>query len=114
PEVRPIGSLRTRLLLAAGDLDEARRAARRRAATESSYLTEFDDITRVRVLLADGGDALDLIDALLAAAEDGGRRGSVVELLVLRALALARAGRDGDALDALREAVTRAEPEGFV
>jgi LuxR family transcriptional regulator, maltose regulon positive regulatory protein len=113
PEVRPIGSLRARLLLAAGDLDGAR-AWTRRPAGGRGYLDEFDAITRARVLLADGGDAVGALDDLLTAAEDGGREVDVVELLVLRALALAAAKRTEEAVTALDRAVTLGEREGFV
>ena len=52
--------------------------------------------------------------ACCGAAEEGDRGGSVLELLVLRALALHKTGRTEDALDALRRAVAFAEPEGYV
>jgi len=113
PEVRPIGSLRARLQLAAGDREGAR-AWTRRPEGDRGYLDEFDATTRARVLLADGGDAVGRLDDLLAAAEDGGREGVVVELLVLRALALAAAGRSEDAVTALGRAVSLGEREGFV
>jgi LuxR family maltose regulon positive regulatory protein len=113
PEVRPIGSLRARLLLAAGDLDGTRAWTRRREGARG-YLDEFDAITRARVLLADGGDALGCLDDLLVTAADGAREGDVLEVLVLRALALAAVGRTEDAVTALDRAVALAEREGFV
>jgi LuxR family transcriptional regulator, maltose regulon positive regulatory protein len=61
-----------------------------------SYLREFEHITLARVLLARHAtepagrslhEAPRLLERLLQAAEDGGRIGSVVEILVLQALA---------------------------
>jgi LuxR family maltose regulon positive regulatory protein len=59
-------------------------------------------------------DATRLLERLLPAAEDGARRGSVIEVLVLQALAH-QARRDVPAaLAPLRRALTLAEPEGSV
>ena len=60
------------------------------------------------------GTAVDLLARLLAAAEDGGRTGSVIEILIVQALAL-RARKDvPEALLSLDRAVALAEPEGYV
>jgi LuxR family maltose regulon positive regulatory protein len=123
PNVRPIAALRARALLVAGRRADALEWARRSSldvTDELSYLREFDHITLVRILLADPSDskrvadATQLLDRLLTDAEQGGRGGSVLELLVLRSLALQVTGRADAALDALRRAVTLAEPEGYV
>jgi LuxR family maltose regulon positive regulatory protein len=68
-----------------------------------------------RILLARrDSDVLDLIDRLLAAADEGGRGRSAIELLALRSLAHdARGDRQGS-LATLEEALVRAEPEGYV
>lgn len=112
PEVRPIPSMRARQRIAAGQLAAARQELDRRPPGGDAYLAEYDRISRVRLLLAAGrGDAAhDEIDSLLRSAETGGRGGSVIELLVLRALA----GRGPQALDDLRRAVGLAEDEGYV
>jgi len=55
-----------------------------------------------------------LLERLQAAAEGGGRAGRLLEILVVRALALQRGGRADDALDVLQTAVDLAEPEGYV
>src|SRR5215208_5419505 len=44
----------------------------------------------------------------------GRRRGSVIEILALRALALQARHESGDALAALERALVLAEPEGYV
>ena len=70
------------------------------ADDDLSYLREFEHITLARVLLAShratDAKSLDqaaaLLDRLLAAAEAGGATGSVIEILVLQALAQQAAG----------------------
>lgn len=125
PEVRPIASLRTRMLIAAGRLDEAHANERRRAAVaaaptdEFPYLAEYDRITHARLLLADGtaagaAQARALLDRLIEATEHGQRQGVLVELLVLRSLAAHREGRHADALAWFARAVALAEPQGLV
>ena len=59
-------------------------------------------------------EAVALLERLLAAAEAGGRERSVVEVLVLLAIAHRALGDDAKALTALRQAMTLAEPEGYV
>jgi LuxR family maltose regulon positive regulatory protein len=54
------------------------------------------------------------MDRLYLAAEAGGRRGSAVEILVLQALAYQLYGDISAALVALQQALTLAEPEGYV
>ena len=55
-----------------------------------------------------------LLDRLLEAAEDGGRMGRAIEILVLQALALEAQGDVPGALNPLARALTLAEPEGYV
>jgi LuxR family maltose regulon positive regulatory protein len=87
------------------------------------HLREFEHVTLARTLLAlsaRGGsghspaDAVRLLRRLLQAAEDGQRNGSVIEILVLQALALQVQGDTAGALAALRRALALAEPEGYV
>ena len=54
------------------------------------------------------------MERLLLAAEEGGRTGRVIEILVLRALAHQALGDIPAALGFLDRAVTLAEPEGYV
>jgi LuxR family maltose regulon positive regulatory protein len=114
---------RARIWLAQEDLASALRWAdeyRQIGATE--YIREFEDCTLARVLLADDrpGEALVLLDGMAPLAEDGGRRGTLIEILVLRALArqaLAEAsaalGEQDAALDDLARALDLAEPERY-
>jgi LuxR family maltose regulon positive regulatory protein len=55
-----------------------------------------------------------LLERLLQAAEAGERTGSVIEILVLQALAHETQGDISAALGALQQALTLAEPEGYV
>ena len=88
-----------------------------------SYLHEFEHITLARVLLAQHAthgaegslqDATRLLERLLPAAEAGGRLGSVIEILVLQAVAHQAWGDLAAGLASLQRALTLAEPEGYV
>ncbi|WP_442542499.1 LuxR C-terminal-related transcriptional regulator [Arthrobacter sp. KN11-1C] len=126
PEVHPVAAVRARTWISHRKTSDALRWARERgisAEDDLSYLHEFEHITLARALLVqDGpvpsenpvGRAIALLERLLRAAEEGGRTGTVVELLVLTALAHQKAVDDGGALEALERAVALAEPEGYV
>jgi LuxR family maltose regulon positive regulatory protein len=118
PEVRPIAALRARVWVAQGRHDDALGWARERGLSvddDLGYLREFEHVTLARALLARHPDeAVRFLERLLAAAEEGRRAGSVVEILVVLALAH-QAGEDrAAALAALAQALTKAEPEGYV
>ena len=126
PDVRPIAALRARVLLAQGDIGGALAWARERDLAvddDLSYVREFEHVTLCRVLIARHltdrqasflHDAARLLERLLAAAEEGERRGSLVEILVLRALAQQAQGDVPAAVGSLERALTLAEPEGYV
>ena len=119
PNVRPVPAVRARVRIAQGESGEALGWARERglsAADDLSYLREFEHITLARVLLAEGSgqEATRLLERLLRAAEEGQRTGSVIEILVLQALAHQARDDIPAALASLRRAVTLAEPEGYV
>ena len=59
-------------------------------------------------------EAMGLLERLLQAAEEGERTGSVIEILVLQALAHQMQGDIPAALVPLERALTLAEPEGYV
>ena len=112
--------------VAQGRLGEALGWAREQGLSvenELSYLHEFDHITLARVLLAryqsdraDGSisEVMGLLERLLKAAEEGGRKGSVIEILVLQAIAYHAQGDLPAALLPLQHALALAEPEGYV
>jgi len=86
------------------------------ADDELSYPREVDYLTLARVQITQGNaaEALRLLDRLLGTAESGARIHSVIEILVLRALALQTEGDTTGALVALERALTLAAPEGYV
>lgn len=126
PNVRPIRALKVRLWITQGRLAEALAWVREQklsAEEPPSYLREFELITLARLLLArypfDQGDntrleALGFLERLLKAAEEGGRMGSVIEILVLQAVAYQMSGDTRIALAPLERALKLAEPEGYV
>ena len=133
PDVRPVAALKTRVWIAQGRFTEALGWARERGLSvddELSYLREFEHITLARVLIAryksdrvehSLHEAMGLLERLLKAAEDGGRTGSVIEILLLQALAHEAQGDLPHApapleraLVPLERALTLAEPEGYV
>ena len=126
PNVRPVAALVTRVWAAQGRLGEAIGWAREQGLEVSddlSYLREFEHITLARVLLARSKseradrsilEAVGLLERLLQAAEEGERTGSVIEILILQALAHQDQGDIPAALVPLQQALTLAEPEGYV
>lgn len=126
PDVRPISALTARVRMAQGDVGHAVAWARSRNLSvddDLSYVREFEHITLARVLLARHvaerqqsslQEATRLLERLLRAADEGQRIGSVIEILVLQALAQ-QARRDiPAALAALERALELAGPEGYV
>jgi LuxR family maltose regulon positive regulatory protein len=125
PNVRPIPAMKARVWTAQGRLGQALGWAHEQGVSvedELNYLREFDHITLARVLARSTRDRDDLsmregpelLDRLLQAAEAGHRTGSVIEILVLEALAHQMRGDVPAALVALGRALTLAEPEGYV
>jgi LuxR family maltose regulon positive regulatory protein len=126
PNVRPVPAMRARVWAAQGRLGDAFGWARERGLSiddELSYLREFEHVTLARALLARYGieraqrffdELAPFLDRLLNAAEDGDRTGSVLEILVLQALAHQLHGDIDIALRPLERALALAEPEGYV
>jgi LuxR family maltose regulon positive regulatory protein len=126
PEVRPVGALKARAWIANGRLSEARSWARKRglsAGDALDYVREFEHITLARLILAQGardrsddriGEAIGLLERLLVAAESGKRAGSVIEILVVHALARRARNDLPEALASLERALALAEPEGYI
>jgi LuxR family maltose regulon positive regulatory protein len=126
PDVRPVPASRARVWVALGRTGEAVGWARERGLAvddDLSYLHEFEHLTLARVCLARYtaeraehflADATQLLERLLGAAEAGARTGSVLDILVLLAVASQLRGDVPAALNALERALTLAEPEGYV
>lgn len=108
-----------RLLLTQGDLAAAIRWIEERgldADDQPCYPCEPEHLVPARVLLA--SEAADrgrgLLERLHATAAAQARTGSVIEILALRALALAAGGDAAGAVAAVAEALRLARSEGYV
>ena len=116
PAVQPIPAVRARMHLVMGRVGDAVRWAGERGLSgddDLSYVREYEHLTLVRLMLAQGRDPTSLLDRLLAEARRGERAGSVIEVLALQALAHRAAGNGRAALAVLEDALAAAEPEGY-
>ncbi|RTL66151.1 MAG: helix-turn-helix transcriptional regulator [Pseudonocardiaceae bacterium] len=115
PDVRPIPSMRARVLIAAGRLDEAAEAlASVTLDGPASYLAEFDRLTLVRLRLTqDTHGIAEALDRIEDDARRGQRDGSVVEVRMLRAQLHQANGRVDDAVAELTAALDAGVPAGF-
>ncbi|CAG0974349.1 partial HTH-type transcriptional regulator MalT, partial [Anaerolineae bacterium] len=126
PNVRPISALKARVWVRQGDLEKALDWARERKLSieeETSYLREFEQITFARILLSQYQNensinllqnAMGYLERLLKATEEGGRIGSVIEILILQALAHQMHEDIPTALTSLERALKLAESEGYM
>ena len=127
PDVRPIAALRARTWIMQGELSRADDWAAGRGlfvTDEARYLSEFDHLTLVRLLLARhqthaDSEALDgageLLTRLEAAAAAADRAGSLLDIGLLQALVQDAQGRRSRAVATLADALRQApEPEGYL
>src|SRR5664279_5467477 len=127
PDLRPIAAMKARVWITRGNLSQADDWARERgvsATDDAAYLSEFDHLTLVRLLIAqhrahpDPGaidQAVGLLDRLHEAAETSGRAGSLIEIRMMQALAQDAQGHRPQALQTLGQAWAQApEPDGYV
>jgi LuxR family transcriptional regulator, maltose regulon positive regulatory protein len=126
PEVRSIAASKARIWIKQNRLSDAQRWMREQRLSledDPSFVREFEYITLARILIAQYKqdrdhqfihDAVRLLDRLLKAAEEGGRTGSVIEILMLQALALEAQGDTSRGLVPLERALALAEPEGYL
>jgi LuxR family transcriptional regulator, maltose regulon positive regulatory protein len=126
PNVWPITAQKARLLIAQGRLREATYWLDQRGLTlrdELQYLHEYEHITLARLVLAriQHEHTPIVLPALLAflerlrqAAETGQRAGSLIEILMLQALAHHTEGTITAALIPLGRALQLAEPAGYM
>jgi LuxR family maltose regulon positive regulatory protein len=115
----PVPAQRARLLLAQGDVSFAARWAAEQGLSpddEPSYLREQEYLVLVRLLLAQRrpADALALLERMHGPAAGQERTGNVIELLALRALALADSGSPAEAVEVLTEALGLGCQQGYV
>lgn len=121
-----VATSRTRLLLAEGKVEEAclwLHEHRDALAEANNKRNEFDYFTQARVLIAVGRastdssyvrQALELLARLRGTAEEAGRTRSLLETLVLQAVALQLEDQHVEALVVLARAVALAEPGRYI
>ncbi|MEZ4517134.1 MAG: tetratricopeptide repeat protein [Chloroflexota bacterium] len=126
PDPKPVAAMKARIWITQGRLSDAWAWANEQGLSidgDLSYLREFEYLTLARLLIAqyraDGTnaavhEAIELLARLLHAAEAGGRMGSVIEILILQALAYQTQGDASSALEPLARALVLAEPEGYI
>jgi LuxR family maltose regulon positive regulatory protein len=114
-----LGATRAKLWLAQGKLADARHwAATRGLSAEGKFdlRNEVEYLALVRILLAEGrvDEATRLLSRLQTTMESAGRHGSLIEVLVLRAIALDMEADTVSALAALEQALSMAHSEGYM
>lgn len=126
PNVRPIATRKVRLWVAQGRLGQALGWVREQKMSvddDLSYLREFDHITLAKVFLASYrsnhaevsiSEVMRLLERLLKAAEERGGKGSVIEILILQAMAYHAQGNLPAALPSIQQALVLAEPQCYV
>jgi len=126
PEIRPLEALKVKIWIKQGKLNKALDWVQVRGLSvddDLSYLQEFEHLTLARVFIAQFKSeqaesyilkALGLLERLLKAAVEGKRGGSVIEILMLQALAHEAQGNILLGLVPLERALTLAEPEGYI
>jgi LuxR family maltose regulon positive regulatory protein len=124
PSIHPIPAVRAGLLADHGDLQEALAWVRDQglsADDDLAYLREFEHTTLARVLLAQFRtegfkqsvvDAIRLLERLSVEAE--ARKGDLLQVLVLLAVAEDAGGDRAAGIAHLERAIALAEPEGYV
>jgi LuxR family maltose regulon positive regulatory protein len=126
PNLRPVSALKMRVWIAQGKLTAALGWEREQGlsvADDLSFLRQFEHITLARLRLAQykqGGndhamlEAMALLNRLLKAAEEGRWLTSMIEILLLQAVAHQAQDNLPLARVPLARALTLAEPEGYV
>ncbi|NKQ37809.1 MAG: helix-turn-helix transcriptional regulator, partial [Chloroflexi bacterium] len=126
PLIRPLAAQRARVWLAQGNVAQASRWAETEGISADeplNYLREFEHLTLARLRIAQFrqngeahvlDEALTLLNRLLETAVAQNRNGSVLEILILQALAHAAQNDTPAALLPLQRALTLAEPQGYV
>jgi LuxR family maltose regulon positive regulatory protein len=115
----PKEAWRARLWLSQGDLDAASQWVQDRGLNvdaELPYLREAEYIVLARILVAQNrlAEALELLERLYKAAEQGGRIAVVAEVSRIQALAHQARGENEAALTALAGALSLVESGGYV
>ncbi|MGB3717466.1 MAG: LuxR C-terminal-related transcriptional regulator [Candidatus Promineifilaceae bacterium] len=115
----PKEAWKARFHLLDGDIDAASRWAVERglkATDDPTYMCEEEYLTLAKILIAQGRtrETLGLLEKMRNLAEEGGRNGTVMPVLLLEALAYRSQGDTDQAMMALERALSLAEPAGAI
>jgi LuxR family maltose regulon positive regulatory protein len=122
PEARKAVELaQVKLWLAKGDVQAASRwvaSLQERFGSENPFGFEHEmtHIAQARVLIAQNkfNESIRLLSCLEETARSGGRTGKLIEILILKALAMQAMGDIAQAAIALTKSLSLAEPEGYM
>ena len=117
PEVKGwVNAVRAQVWLEKGDTEAASRWAAGDSDTVHDVIFPAIPVALAQVWMAQGRpeEALQLLDHALQAAEQVGRLGNAIQILVVKALAHRSHGDHEQALVALERALALAEPEGYL
>ncbi|MCB9134413.1 MAG: helix-turn-helix transcriptional regulator [Anaerolineales bacterium] len=119
PILQPIAAHKARVYLRQGRLDKAQTWVRERSLSTTDkldYLGEYEHLTLARVCLAEGSfsGVHEMLDRLLVMAEAQKRKGSVIEILITRALIDQAQGDHLQAFATLERILTLTEAEGYL
>jgi LuxR family maltose regulon positive regulatory protein len=126
PDLRPVDAMKTGIYLKQGHLLRAQEWARKSGLSlrdVPDYMHEFERLTLARIALAEYQsvhdeqlclDTLGLLERQLKLAEKQNRLRSQIEILILQALTFHAKGEAAKALASLEQALTLAEPEGYL
>jgi len=110
-----------KLLLSQGDLHSVNRwAVSQKERLSSDDIAGFENeliyisLARVMIVGNQPDEAMRLLSHLEKNAQTGGRKGRLIEIMLLKALSLQKMGDTKKAFIALTESLTLAEPEGYV
>jgi LuxR family maltose regulon positive regulatory protein len=115
----PMAAWRARMWLAQGNLDAAAQWVAERGLDADggpTLLREMEYLALARILIAQGrlAETGRLLQRLLDAAESAGHTSRTLEILMLQALATQAGGDTTQAMVTLEQALTLAEPGGFI
>ncbi len=124
PSPRPTAALKAQVWLRQGRLHKVRAWVQEKGLSvddELRYLQEFEHLVLAKLLIAEAlngkttvlSEAITLLERLAKAAGEGQRTGSLIEILVVQALAHQTGGNQTKALTTLEDALILAEPEGY-
>ena len=122
PNLRPVEAIQARINIRQNHLNQAQAWAHKSGLSLQDtpiFLREFEHLTLARIVLAEYQNdghfqtMLHMLDALLKQAEEQNRLRSRIDILVTQALAYS-AKDSVKALAALEQALTLAEPEGYL